>query len=326
MKRYLRSFSTFLFGRCQPGLAISLAGIHATILSILIGLSIAYVLHVNTQIREVETDALKIAEGVNDIKFSPIWLSLVSPGSKFLENWASTDDQIQAWLSHYWLDPTGSEIQDTLDRPPFKTYFSDIGLNHTEFKLCLMAALALRYPFPARMVTEKGRFVGMQPSPAIVFSDMKAIEDWKMAVEKTFYVIVSQIDWFGPDMFVQGFDWSKEINIFYKFWKNNPGYSPETLKRFQVIPREFCSNVKSIYSISRALDYRLKRFSYLKRLNPPKRLVVFTLIFAIVTFFSGIIIPFTCPMVSRFLVIWVPTGFYTYFLVYLVVKVSSIAG
>jgi hypothetical protein len=325
MKGHLRSFSEFLFGRSKSRLAISQAGIHATVLSILIGFGITYVLHINTQIFEVETDAIKIAERVNDIKFSAIWLSLVSPGGKFLEYWSSTDDQMQEWLASYWLDPTGSRIDALLSRPPFKIYFSDIGLNHTEFKLCLMAALVLRYPFPERMVTKKGRFVGMQPTPAIVFSDIKAVEDWRLAVEKKkFYITVSQIDWFGADAFVQGFDWSKEINLFYKFWKNSPGYSSEKLKQFRVMPGEFCSNVESIYGISRALDYRLKRFHYLKRLSPSRPLVVLTLVFAIVTFFSGIVVPFAYPAVSRFLVIWVPTLFYTYFLVYLVIKVSSI--
>jgi hypothetical protein len=326
MKRYLHNLSRCFFSRSDARLAISLAGIHATILSILIGLSITYVLHINTQIREVETDALKIAEGVNDIKFSPIWLSMVSPSSKFLENWSSTDDQIQEWLSSYWLDPTGSDIDGALDGPPFKVYFSDIGLNHTEFKLCLMAALALRYPFPERMVTKKGTVVGMQPSPAIVFSDMKAIEYWRLVVEERFRVIATSIDWFGPDSFIQGFDWSKEINLFYKFWKNEPHYSPEKMKQFRVMPEEFCSNVKRIYSISRALDYKMKRFNYLKSLNPSKPVLVFTLVFAIVTFFSGIIIPFIFSTVSRFLVIWIPTVFYTYFFVYLVIKVSSIVG
>jgi len=182
----------------------------------------------------------------------------------------------------------------------------------------------LRYPFPERMVTKKGKVVGMQPSPAILFSDMKAITDWKLAVDRKFRVIVSQVDWFGSDTFIQGFDWSKEINIFYKFWKNNPGYGPETLKQFQVMPGEFCSNVKNIYGISRALDYRLKRLTYLEKLNPSKAVVLFTLVFAIVTFFSGILIPVAYPAVSRFLIIWVPTLFYTYFLVYLVIKVSSI--
>lgn len=295
----------------------------------MIGLSITYVLHINTLINEVESDVLRIADGVNDIKFSSIWLSMVSPGSKFLENWSSTDDQIQEWLVSYWLDPTGAEKKDYLDRPPFKVYFSRIGLNHTEFKLCLMAVLTLRYPFPERMVTKKGKVVGMQPSPAIVFSDMKAIQDWKIAVDRKFRVIVSQIDWFGPDTFVQGFDWSKGINIFYKFWKNTPGYGPDTLKRFQVMPGEFCSNVKSIYSISRALDYRLKRLAYLQGLNPPRHIAVLTLVFAIVTFFAGVLIPFMFAAAGRFLVIWVPAAFYMYFmyfLVYLVIKVPSITG
>jgi hypothetical protein len=326
MKRYLHNLSRFFFSKSDPRVTISLAAIHATVLSIMIGLGITYVLHVNTQIREVESDVLKIAEGVNDIKFSSIWLSLVSPGSKFLENWSSTDDQIQEWLATYWLDPTGSDIQEGSDGPPFKVYLSDLGLNHTELKLCLMAALVLRYPFPERMVTKKDKIVGMQPSPAIVFSDMKAIADWRLAVDRKFGVIANQIDWHGADTFIQGFDWTKKINIFYKFWKNNPGYGPETLKRFQVMPGEFCSNVKSIYGISRALDYRLKRLAYLEKLNPSKAVVDFILVFAIVAFFSGIVVPFVYPGVSRFLVVWVPTLFYTFFLVYLVIKVSSIVG
>jgi hypothetical protein len=324
----LHKLRTFFFGTYDKNLIMSLAGIHATVISILIGLSIAYVLHINTQISEVETDALKIAEGVNEIRFSPIWFKLVSPSSKFLENWSSKDDQIQQWLSSYWLDPTGNHtIDDSIDGPPFKVYFYDLGLNHTEFKLCLMGALALRYPFPERMVVKNGKRVGLQPSPVLAFSDMKAIEDWSLLVEKKFRVIVDNINWFGSEAFTQRFDWNKEINLHHKFWKTDPeGYSPETLRAFQEIPKQFCSNVENIHGISRTLGYKLKRFSYLMRLNPSKPVVIFTLIASILTFFSGIIIPVVYPTVSKFLIIWIPTMFYSYFLVYLAIKVSSIIG
>jgi hypothetical protein len=70
MRQYLLTLRTFFFGRFEKDLVMSVAGIHATVISILIGLSVAYALHINAQINEVETDALKIAEGVNDIRFS----------------------------------------------------------------------------------------------------------------------------------------------------------------------------------------------------------------------------------------------------------------
>lgn len=178
MNQRLRKLSKFLFGSMQDGSAITIAGIHATVISILIGLGIAFVLHINTQLSEVETDALRIAEGVNHIRFSPAWFKLMSPTSKFLENWSSQDDQIQAWLAGYWIDPTGKyTIDDSLDGPPFKVYFSDLGLNHTEFKLCLMGALMLRPPFPERMVIKNGKHVGLQPTPTMVFSNIKELKD-----------------------------------------------------------------------------------------------------------------------------------------------------
>jgi hypothetical protein len=307
-------------------LAISTAGIHATVISILIGLGIAFVLHINTQLREVETDALKIAEGVNHIRFSPAWFKLISPSSKFLENWSSQDDQIQAWLTSYWIDPTGKHtIDNSLDRPPFKVYFSDLGLNHTEFKLCLMGALVLRSPFPERMVIKNGKHVGLQPTPTVAFSNIRELKDWKLLVDKKFRVIAGNINWFGVEPFTQGFDWNKEIRLHYKFWKNDPkGYSPETLRQFRKLPKEFCLNVESIYDISQTLDYKLRRLDYLQKVNPSKVIVLLTLFGSIVTFLFGVIIPVMHPKASRFLVVSIPTAFYLYFVVYLAIKVFTI--
>ena len=326
MSQHLRKLSKLLFGKVDSGLVMSVAGIHATVISILIGLSIAYILHINTQIREVETDALKIAEDVNHIRCSPVWFRLVSPSSKFLENWSSTEDQIPQWLSSYWVDPTGKHmIDDSLDGPPFKVYFSDLGLNHTEFKLCLMGVLVLRHPFQERMMTKNGKHVGLQPSPTIVFSNMTEIENWRLLVEKRFRPIVNNINRFGSEAFTKGFDWKEEINLHYKFWKNGPrGYSPETMAGFRELPKEFCSNVESIYNISRTLDYKLKRFSYLRKLSPSKAIVIITLAGSILTFFSGVIIPVIHPRVSKLLIVWIPTIFYSYFLVYLAIKVFGI--
>jgi len=326
VKQHLSRLSKFFFGKFDNGFVMSVAGIHATVLSILIGLSIAYLLHINSQISEVETDALEIAESVNDIRFSPIWFKLVGPSSKFLENWSSKEDQIQILLSSYWIDPTGKiTINDSLDRPPLKVYFSDLGLNHTEFKLCLMGVLTLKYPFPERMVMTKGKLIGLQPSPDIIFSNMKEIEKWSTTVQSKFRTIVNYINWFGSEVFTQGFDWKKEINLHHKFWeKDLEGYSPETSRGFQKIPKEFCSNVESIYNISRTLGYKLKRFSYLRKLNPSNAVVIFTLIISILVFFSGVIIPIIHQTVSKFLIVWIPAMFYTYFLIYIAIKVLSV--
>ena len=320
--------SKSVFGSTEHGFAIYLAGIHATVISILIGLGIAFILHINTQIGEVETDALRIAEGANHIKFSPAWFKLVGPSSKFLENWSSDDDQIQAWLASYWLDPTGKHtIDDSLDGPPFKVYFSDLGLNHTEFKLCLMGALVLRFPFPERMVMKNGKHVGLQPTPTVVFSDVKELENWRLLVDKKFRVIVGNINWFGAEPFTHGFDWSKGIDLHYKFWKNNPGgYGQDTLRQFRELPQEFCSNVESIYNISRTLDYKLKRLNYLHKVSPSNIIVILTLLGSTAIFLSGVVIPIIYPRLSRFLVVWLPTAFYLYFLAYLAVKVFAIIG
>ena len=327
MSRQSRKLSTSLLGSIHDGLAISIAGIHATVISILIGLGIAFVLHINTQISEVETDALKIAEGVNHIKFSPAWFKLMNPTSKFLENWSSKDDQIQKWLASYWIDPTGKHtIDHSIDGPPFKVYFSNLGLNHTEFKLCLMGALMLRAPFPERMVIENGKHVGLQPTPALVFSNIKELKEWKLLVDRKFRRLAGNINWFGAEPFTQGFDWNKEIDLHYKFWGNSPkGYDPETLRQFGKLPQEFCLNVESIFEIARTIDYKLKRLDYLQKVSPSKFIVFITLFGSIATFVCGVMIPTIYPTnTSKIFVVWIPTLFYSYFLVYLAIKVLSI--
>jgi len=250
----------------------------------------------------------------------------MSPTSKFLENWSSQDDQIQAWLASYWVDTTGQHLMDNaLHGPPFKVYFSDFGLNHTEFKLCLMASLVLRPPFPERMVIKNGKHVGLQPTPTMVFSNVNELKDWQSLVEKKFRVLAGNINWFGIEPFTQGFDWSKEINLHDKFWKNSPeGYSPEVLQQFRQLPKEFCVSVAKIFDIARTLGYNLKRLNYLQKLNPSRAIVAITLLGSIITFLCGVIVPIIHCKTSRFLAVWIPTAFYFYFLVYLLIKVFNI--
>ena len=247
----------------------------------------------------------------------------MSPTSKFLEIWSSKDDQIQAWLASYWIDPTGEHtIDDHLDGPPLKVYFSDLGLNHTEFKLCLMGALALRPPFPERMVVKDGKHVGLQATPTIALSNIKELKVWKMSVEQKFGILAGSINWFGVEPFTQGFDWNKEIRLHHKFWGNDPeGYSPKILRQFRKLPKEFCLNVEKIFAIAKTLDYKLKRLDFLQKLSPSGGTVVFTLFGSIVSFVCGVIIPVIRSKASRFLVVWIPIAFYSYFLGYLAFRV-----
>lgn len=304
----------------------AIAGIHASIISILFGLSIAYVLHINSQISQIENDSISIVEDVNDITFSPIWFKLVSPSGLFLEKWSSKDDQIQGWLSHYWSDPSGELMDDFIDGPPFKVYFSELKLNHTEFKLCIMGSLALEYPFPERMVIKDKKLKGLSPAPAITFKDMEDIRRWNEEVKNKFQSIVGFMNWFGSDTLINGFDWSKEINLHNKLWEKDSGesYDQKTLTEFQVIPKEFCLNVRKIYDISKKLDNKINRFNYLNNLNPSNSIILFFIIFVISTFVASIIVPIIHQPVKKFYIIWLPTGFYCFFFIYSAFKVISV--
>lgn len=325
MSLFSQKLSKMLFSKIDGSVVISIAGIHATVISILIGLGIACVLHFHTQMNALETDSLKIAENANRIKFSAAWCRLASPVNKFLENWSSDEDQIQMQFSSYWLDPRGKiTVKD--DMPPLKVYFHDYGLNHTELKLCLMGSLVLRKPFPERMLMENSKFVGLAPAPLpLVFSSMEELEKWKFLVENKLQVIVMSLNFFGSDRFIKGFNWNEKIMLHHKFWKNDPeGYSPEALAQFRELPKEFCSNVEMLYNIAKSLDYNLIRYHYLQKISPSYITIIIILIGAVVTFFSGVIVPILNHKVYKLFIVWIPISFYSLFMTYLFVKVLSI--
>lgn len=315
--------STFYLERLNNKLSMAAAGIHATIISILIGVSIAYFLHINSQLNEVETAAIEIAERVNEIQFSPIWLSLVGPGHEFLEKWSSEEEQIPLLLTAFWREPIARlTLERSMNNPPLKIYFSEIGLNDTEFKLCLMGVLTLKYPFPDRMVMKDDVLRGMQPSPFIVFSKMYEIVRWTATVTQLFHPIVNHINWFGKESFIQGFDWTKEINISDKFLKKETGrYNAKDVTEFKKIPDEFCANVLGIFKISRKLEYKLKRYQYLQQLSPHKAHVVLLLALSVVAFLSGIIIPILTQSANKLLIVYIPVVYYSYFMSYLLYKI-----
>jgi hypothetical protein len=172
------------------------------------------------------------------------------------------------------------------------------------------------------MVMKESKWIGAQPTPSVFFSNAKELREWKKLVDEKIQLFAVNINWFGVEHFTQGFDWTKEIRLHDKFWKNDPeGYSRKILLDFQKLPNEFCLAVTKIFNIARTLGYKIKRLDYLEKVSPSKIMVIIILLGAILTFFCGVIVPIICSSVSRFMIIWIPTVFYSFFLVYLSIKI-----
>jgi hypothetical protein len=311
------------FGQYNADIVLSVVGVHATVLSIMIGFSTAYVLHINSQMNNIENDAYRIAEQVNSIKFSIAWLKLVSPGIVFLENWSSTDDQITMFLS---VPINTSEIWEDLfhsDCPPFKIYKEKFDLNNTEINLCLMAVSALRYPFPERMVIKEKGHAGLQPSPILSFADTDSMRKWSDVVRKYYFPIMNYNTWFGVDSFVNKFNWDLGVNTWNKLHgKKEDEENSNVVEKLKRLPVEYLKNVDAIFNIARSVRLKLDRYDYYKRLMPSKNIIIIVLFWAFFAFLSSIILPLVMPITSKFYITWVPCSLYLFLLGYSCINVS----
>lgn len=305
---------------------MSIVSIHATVLSIMIGLSSAYVLYLKSQINTLETEAIAIADDVNNISFSPIWFSLANSAGKFVEKWKN-EHQMEMFLGICFMFPSSEmALNDFINRPPLKVYFKDIGLNYTEFKLCLIASLLLRSPFPDRIgfreQVDKNVYGGLTPSPNKIFKNKKELESWMEEVKMKFKIVTDCIKLSGTDDFINGFNWNEVTNIKNRFYGSDERkYSNETLENLKKIPKEFTTNVIKINGIYRSVENKINRINYLEELLPSEFWTKFFLIFSCITFFIGIIIPIIIPSINNICIVWFPALFYCSFLTYFIVKV-----
>jgi hypothetical protein len=312
--------------RVEHSNAVSIATINATILSIFIALASGYILHFSSIIKQLEMEAVRQAERINDIPFSDTWSKFATVTIDYLKNAKPGDNDMQIRFTQLIADPAGESV-DIKTPDSLKNYQQQTGMTRIEETICLMAAFSLRSPFPERLGVAKNQkeLYFFSPTAKKHFNGVDEVQHWIDEAEKKLGGVLMFARFFGESRFIHAQKWPQNDILFlnmpsgYLGLKGGVKATPD-VKR---LPREFVKNLQSLYDVSHSARVSLNDLKRYSSVMPDKTTKLIFLIFSVFAFYLGVIIPLLTQSVSKLCVIWVPTFFYTSLFVYIFYRVLS---
>ena len=283
----------------------SIAGIHATVLAILIGITSAYLLHVYATVGELKRQAIREGEKVNKIEFSALWINL----APYKEPYISNNPEDKRQLVHRLVNLINKNSSVPTEPE-----------NRANEALSIITVLSHRYPFPEKLVVdEKSKKWSTIKRKPVLFPTEDAVRRWAADFENIFGWFIANSRFVGLGYLIEDIDrwWEKNKD---RFGPPNTGMPKSPPLPFETrlsaygkpLAQEFLHNVSLAYQISISANYYLEKVYALKQALPSKKWVLFVLSFAVIAFFSGVLLPLIKPKISKLFYLWVPIGFYIF--------------
>jgi hypothetical protein len=331
--KHLIKIKNVFCSRVEHSNAVSIATINATILSIFIALASGYILHFSSIIKQLEMEAIRQAERINDIPFSDTWSKFATVTIDYLKNAKPSDNDMEIRFTQLMVDP----MADIQTPDSIKNYQQQTGMTRIEETICLMAAFSLRSPFPERLGTteylpeklataehQKKQYF-LSPTAKKHFNGVDEVQSWIDEAEKKLSSVLMFIRFFGESRFIHAQKWPQNDILFLNMPSGHFGLKGGVMVTPDVksLPHEFVKNLQSLYDISHSARVSLNDLKRYSGVMPDKTTKLIFLIFSVFAFYFGVIIPLLTKSVSKLCVIWVPTFFYTSLFVYIFYRVLS---
>lgn len=296
--------------------SISIAAIHATILTILIGFVSAYGIFKRTTIENAKIEVLEQAEEINIVNFAT---AIYFPKNqledlKLGEEIARYADDIRVYLgmpkpgSRLEIDESGKLIFPSEKARPEEQ------AQEAEKALALMNIIFHQYPFPIvyRKLKDKRGWDVESPKENIHFRDIDDVKKWLSDIRQ----ITSAFSWVFRFLPLSRYN---SVNLLalnevqkkrIQSLANLPisidvgvANTPLSIVRNYVTGYRFVENV-----IKKTKD-KMTRLSKLKR-GFPKYTILLAITAIFLTFVSGVLLPMIRPNLGSIFLIWVPFVFY----------------
>jgi hypothetical protein len=315
MMAFLKRIISWGCGR-EPTRALVIAGIHATVLTILISITSAYYIFTQDKIREMEMQILWEAEKINQVKFVRTFYSPTpSEFSKYSD--PKTDLTAFVW-NLFSLYPDMTHAQNLIPEMEIPTLPADRAAK----ALKAMNFLVHRYPFPESIGGSSNEVSLFDPKP-LAFRDIaevaKWVEDLAIAVDKirTMPVLIEKrINDCLSDLKSRNKEWDEE-------WEKD--HVDRTIMGEidpYIIYDNYIHNIQNAYEISRSVKFYLNRVEMLGSRFVPKAQIIMVIVFTFLVFFSGVILPLFTDRVLRVALLLIPCGFYILAFSFLVYRLS----
>ncbi|MBC8179177.1 MAG: hypothetical protein H8E19_17385 [Deltaproteobacteria bacterium] len=293
--------------------AISIAAIHATILTILISFVSAYGIFKRTRIQEIENEIIDQAEKINLVKFE---------GSIYFPSNQMEDLNIKENIYQY-----ADEIRDSIGvMPPGKPFeindsgeifFSSKEISLEEKSQEAKKALALMniifhyYPFPIsyKKLKDKRGWDVESPTEYIYFQNVGDVKQWLTDIKR----VIKAFNWVFTWLPYAKYNSESllALNEVEKKKMQNIGPLPIDLRRItpSSILKNYVQGYHSVKTVIKDTEYNLKRFNRLKR-DFPKCTFLLSISAIFLTFIIGVMLPMIKPNIDPFFLIWIPILFY----------------
>ena len=283
----------------------AIAGIHATILAILIGIISAYLLHVYATVGELKRQAIREGEKVNKIEFSAMWINF----PPYKEPYISNNPEDKRQLVH--------RLVNLINKDPSVPTEPE---NRANEALRIMAVLSHCYPFPEKLaVDEKRKVWSTITRKRVLFPTEDAVRRWAADFGNIFGPFLANSSFVHLGYLIEDIDrwWEKNKDRFGPPNTEIPKSLPLPFETRlsadgKLLAQEFLHNVSLAYQISISTNYYLAKVYSLKQGLPSKKRVLFVLSFAMIAFFSGVLLPLIKPNISKLFYLWIPIVFYVF--------------
>lgn len=293
----------------RPSRALGIAGIHATVLTILIGITSAYYIFTRDKIHEMEMQALREAERINQVQFVRAYYW---PDADEFSKYNDPKANLSLLLWTLFSDRTQAQ------NPTPEMEIPKMPADRAEKALQIMNFLVHRYPFAESISSSSGSVSFFPPKP-LLFRDRVAIAKWSEDLER---VVGSMSMWPGVlgksvDEYLQALkSRNKEL---IEQWKTDHFLQVKGHIDPYLVYNDYIQNLGRAYEINRSVKFYLDKGGVFERRFISKKQMLMVIGLTFLTFFSGVVLPLFAGRVRRVFLLWIPCGFYIFafsFLVY----------
>jgi hypothetical protein len=294
----------------RPSRALGIAGTHATVLTILIGITSAYYIFTQDKIYEMEMQALREAEKINQVEFVRAYYYPKS------EEFLKYDDPKNVEQSMKLIVFLIMLFSDSTQAPGME--IPKMPADRAEKALQIMNFLVHRYPFP-ESVSLSSTGVSFFPPKPLLFKDRVAIAKWSEDLDR---VISSMIMWPGVlnktiDQYLLALK-SRDEKLLTQ-WKTDHFLQVQGFVDPYFVFNDYVQNFRKAYDINRSVKLYLDKASLLEKRFVTKKQMLMVIGSTFLAFFCGVVLPLFAGRVRRVFLLWIPCGFYVFvfsFLVY----------
>ena len=297
-----------------------LAAIHATVLSIMIGVFSAYFLYINSEIRTRQLYAMSVAEDINNIQFNR-YFYYPKNDDIFMASGPTDMDRLtklMVTLSILTTNETGGTKIEGINIPIDPA-------ERAEKILEIINIISHRYPFPKAIDGISGGFSQFRPEP-IVFTDFEYLNQWLKDLDKVIKSLKTATT-FMPLYFPEHLDSYfralavREKDNITKAKENLPEQIRGERNPYNIF-NEFVKNMYDVENIYYSTLVEINRTNDLQNSLASKPFLLIVIFSGFIIFIIGVVLPLSSISLNPLLYIHLPLFFYTVVYISIITKIA----